>query len=262
MEFRVDYHMHPNLPRNDARAYKRAKRYWSVLQQLSINVIMVTEHVYKHPQRAYAVMNQTKPRNCFVFPGMEYLTKEGVDILLYAKDESLYTYPELKPKNLTCEELIAFANTHALVAIIAHPRILGTTSYINTKGYDAYTKDANKFAGVEIANEVFSGIPFASKLLQFLFPLQIKKMQQTMHLPRSDYPKHPQLLTAGSDAHHSWGLGTYVLIRTSKEKLYQTVLANKSPQVVGKQRTPFHLGHFIRESCTVFHEYLLKKRFS
>ena len=73
--YRVDYHFHPNLPVGEKAALDKCKSWWQEFEKKGINVVVITEHVYKHPERAFKLMQETKPEGCYVFPGMEYLTK-------------------------------------------------------------------------------------------------------------------------------------------------------------------------------------------
>lgn len=86
----VDYHFHPNLPRSKRLAQQKIKKLYTTLEQAKIDIVVVTEHVYKNPARAYRAMAQYKPSHITLFPGLEYTTQEGIDIIIFARDESLY----------------------------------------------------------------------------------------------------------------------------------------------------------------------------
>ena len=54
------------------RALKKCRKWWNRFKRNDINVVIPSEHVYKDPKRAFLFMKQTKPQDCFLFPGMEY----------------------------------------------------------------------------------------------------------------------------------------------------------------------------------------------
>lgn len=55
-KLRVDMHFHPNFPSNYNNALNKSVKLWKALVKQNIDVILVTEHMYKHPDRAYRLM--------------------------------------------------------------------------------------------------------------------------------------------------------------------------------------------------------------
>lgn len=243
MKLHIDYHFHPNFPRNDEKAFKKAVTWWRKLKEADVNTVICTEHVFKNPKRAYKLMLKAKPEDCFVFPGMEYLTKEGVDIIIFSDNENIYDFSELAPYKLSYEEVVNFIFGKNLQAIIVHPHILSSTSIIRTLGEKEFRKYLEKLRSVEISNT--SG----------------PKNKKVYELPKEDYPNNPKLLSVGSDAHHYEDLGTYIEVECDKNDVFDKVCNNSSPKIHKKSPGEFDLIFLIKSSITTLGEGLRKRIF-
>ena len=155
-EIKVDYHFYPNFSRKEARATQKITKIYKKFQELDIKVVIVTEHVYKNYLRAWQLMEKYKPDNIFIFPGMEYVTKENIDICLFSKTASIYQY-NFRPFQLNYKELILFLKRHPDVfGFVTHPFTLGRTSIVDKKG-KVFTKNAiDELGTVEAVYTVFS----------------------------------------------------------------------------------------------------------
>ena len=161
MKIRIDYHFHPNLSGNDKRAKKKCLALWQRFQKKGINAVITTEHIYKNPRRAYELMKKYKPEELFCFPGMEYVTKEGIDIVIFSDSENIYNYTELKTFKLPYFDLIKFVNSKDnLYAYVTHPYTLGLTSVVNKLGKEAYSRSTDLLDAVEISNGAFDNLFF------------------------------------------------------------------------------------------------------
>jgi len=126
-KLKVDMHFHPDFPKSYNKALKKStKIWWAAIAKHNIDVIFVTEHLYKDPARCYKLMIEgraqlireflleierlkikinssnfikierkirekedyiTKLGNVEVFAGMEVLTIEGAEIIVFTEHE-------------------------------------------------------------------------------------------------------------------------------------------------------------------------------
>lgn len=92
VKLKCDLHFHPNLDlKDDEKARARARKWWAAIKKRGLDVIVVTEHMYKNPERVYDILNETRPddpdlMNVELFPGMEYLTSEVAEIIMFSNE--------------------------------------------------------------------------------------------------------------------------------------------------------------------------------
>ncbi|MCX5773165.1 MAG: hypothetical protein NTX05_00925 [Fusobacteria bacterium] len=275
MELRVDYHFHPNLKTDETKAIEMAHKWWETFREVGVNTLLVTEHVYKNPKRAYEIMKSTQPEEMYCFPGLEYLTSEGVDLIMFSRSDSIYDYPELTPYNLTYEEAIAFIETHEdIYGFVTHPYVPSKTGIIKNLGYEKFQYYVKRLGSLEIVS--VGGMQHVIKFLHQLDNAQIIsrkvskkhrfKLQKSMVVPEYDYHIHNlKFIAVGSDAHHFSELGNYLEVTSPSSTLqdiFNTIITSKD----GKIHMNYH-GHLekrphrgvIRSSITVFKEYLMKQ---
>lgn len=210
MKIRTDYHFHPNLPRNIKRADKKCKYIWEQLAQKGIHVVLVTEHAYKNPKRAFEYMRRHKPDSLYCFPWVECISQEGVDIVVFSDSEKIYDYKELQSFWLPYRDIIDFVNSKDdLSAYVTHPHTLWLAWVIKKLGYDAYQESSQKLGAVEISNGGLDNVYiFIEKFwLKKIFKNLSHKINKVKLLPRNDYPSTIIFLAAGSDAHYPEEIG-------------------------------------------------------
>jgi|GEM_PF-2138080 len=277
VELRIDYHFHPNLNKSELKAIEMAHKWWQTLQEVGVNVVLITEHIYKNPKRAYEIMKRTMPKEMVCFPGMEYLTKEGIDLILFSQSESLYEYQELTPYNLTYEEAIIFIESHPDIhGFITHPYVPSKTGIIKNLGYEKFQYYLKRLGALEVVS--VGGMQHVIKLLKALDNAQIIskklsikqrfKVRSSMKVPEFDYHLHDlKFIAVGSDAHHFSELGNYLAVSSPSNALsdiFNTIISSKE----GKIHMNYH-GHLekhphigvLRSGVTVFKEYLMKQPF-
>jgi len=260
MIFKIDYHFHPSLPLNKEEALEKCKRWWVEYAKYGINVLIVTEHIYENPKFSYEMMRLTRPKNCFVFPGVEYLTKEGIDIIIFSKKPDFYGLRELLPYKMTYKSTLEFVYKNKLEACVTHPYTLGNTSIIHILGYKIFHKSVDKLGVVEITNTSFLNLRNAIREyhLQRLLKKEMIGINRTMHLPHKDYPKKIKFLAAGSDAHYFSEVGTYVRLNCDPKDLFFRLTHDKNPQVIRKRSIRADYLLLLEESLNSFKEYMLK----
>lgn len=258
--YRVDYHFHPNLPDEEQEALEKCKNWWQEFESKGINVVIITEHIYKHAERAFKMMQATKPKGFHIFPGMEYLTQEGIDIIIFAKNQKIYRYAELEPYHLTYEQTLDFVAKHHLAAFITHPHTLGNTSVIRKKTSGEYVKFINKIKSLEVTNTAFNQLLYLldKPVLRNIFARTIHQIINTRKVPARDYPKDAKLITAGSDAHNLGEIGTHVLIKSNSKNLFSAIANNAKPIIVENYTHKMNTGLFFLSIMTCFSEGLIK----
>jgi len=257
MKLRVDYHFHPNLPKSETKAVEKCKRWWKKFSEEKINCIIVTEHSYKDPERAYSLINKTKPKGMHCIPGVEYCTREGIDIIIFSKREKIYDIKELETFKLNFEETLRLIEKRKdLFATVTHPYTLGLTSVLDKLGWKVYQDAVNRLGSVEISNGSFD---ILEKVLPcFLFRSKLAKIQKHKELPKNEYPKKVRFLTAGSDAHQISEVGNCVELETTKP-VFSAITNNKGFKLIRKERRVSML-ELLRGLYIAVKEYKMKKR--
>ncbi len=255
---RVDYHFHPNLPTSNARAARKVARLYKRFAQSGISAVLITEHVYKDPVRAWRMMQEQKPADITIFPGLEYLTKEGIDICLFAETDAIYSYAWI-PYALSYEEIIDFLQTHPDVrGFVTHPYTLGTTSIITKKG-DSFTKEAIEALGsVECTYSVFRDL---KKLLNLpmvrMWTASVRaRIEKNETLPIVLHPTAVRFFAIGSDAHQVWEIGPCAEV-TMKESVFASIVGNTDIRAYGIDQGT--LWRLIPATFTTMHEWFLKR---
>ena len=110
-KYRIDYHFHPNLPGNQKRAERKAKKIWKLTHKNNINVLISTEHIYNNPERAYSILKKYKPKGKYLFPGLEYQTADNLNFVIFSKEPSIFSYSEFN-KSMTTKKLLNFLKLH------------------------------------------------------------------------------------------------------------------------------------------------------
>ncbi|MBT4935599.1 hypothetical protein HOL21_02640 [Candidatus Woesearchaeota archaeon] len=262
MKYNIDCHFHPNISRNDTKAVKQCTKRWNELKEKNVTVVISTEHAYKNPERAYKFMQKTKPENCFLFPGVEYVTKENVDLIIFSDNERIYTHKELEPFTMTLQQTVDFVSKNNLYCSVPHPHTLGLTSILKKKGVKEYQKYAALFGAVEISNTAFENLRllFSLPILRWFSKKKIISCDKTSVLPKEDYPQKYTFLTAGSDAHFYGEAGTYITVSCTSQDLFQTIVTNKNPEVTVHKQEKIDFRLLVRGAHVALTEFLIKLR--
>ncbi len=246
----VDYHFHPNLSKIDSKAKIKCKKIWQKFADNKLDVVVITEHVFKNPPRAFKLMKETRPADVktIIFPGVEALTKEGADLIVFAEDERIYKHQKIMvPRQLDVFEMIDYINDNSgLYGSIAHPFNIGNSQL----GVKASMEAIAKLKGVEAHNTCFRGAMKFTDLtgLSKLFPIKRKHMNWVRDLPKNFFnPKDMNLITGGSDAHVLEEIGTGLLVpfsgKRNQTEIFKTISTNKSEKIIeSKERIHFWLG--------------------
>lgn len=264
MHLNIDYHFHPNLSKNNKKALTKCHKIWEKLKQQNIRAILATEHAYKNPKRAYELMLKTKPDGFFCFPGVECVTKEGIDIIVFSNNDSIYDFSELKPFKLSYFDLINFVQAKKLHAFVTHPYTLGLTSVINKLSFAAYKKALDILNAVEISNGAFDNLYFIIKKFPFnlIFRKKAVDISKTRNLPKSDYPQKIKFFAVGSDAHHCEEIGNCYRVDLqeglTENSVFEKIINNKGHGEVVICKKKFDFPLLIKSAFTALTEFSIK----
>ncbi len=237
----TDYHFHPNLSKSDYRAYRKARMLWQRFAEKQVDVVVITEHVFKNPERAYRIMEETRPDDAttIIFPGIEGLTAEGVDFIIFTKDTSIYEHQKLMvPKQLDVFGMITYVQKYDhLFASIAHPFSPGHSGLVNHIGLEAGKRAVNELGAMEISNPCFRGLIRVMDVTRFslIKKRQRKWMDMTRQVPEDFFDASKiQLYTGGSDAHVIVEIGSGLLVphdgELTHDNIFNTITHNTSTE--------------------------------
>ena len=146
--FTIDLHSHL------LEKHTKPKEYWKFVKKHGIDIIAITEHAEFKPEKAFEELKKTKPKNMLLIPGMEINSSIG-HVLVYAKDERVFDFPEFKKKGIEIEKIIEIAKKEGFVLSIAHPWGFSYDSAAYIMGPKALEKLVKE---KEIGIEAFNGM--------------------------------------------------------------------------------------------------------
>jgi hypothetical protein len=266
-KIKADYHFHPNLPSyvpvlKKILSSTKLKKIWKAFEKHDLDVVFVTEHSYKHPKRSFEILEKTRPAGAktILIPGIEVLTKEGTDMIVFSKDKKdIYSHQELlTPKKFTVEDLVKFIKKHPeLHGIVTHPYVPGKTGIVQNNGIEIAKWAVKELGMVEAYNCSFTAlIPIVNFLkLNKILKKKYAQMLETAEAP-SEILDEKTILTGGSDAHRPWQVGDYMELEIEENDDIFQALLTKSGKINRKNKKiiPLFLDIF-----TVTREVIMKK---
>lgn len=264
----VDYHFHPNLSKYDYFAKRKCAKIWREFARHTVAVVVATEHVFKNPPRAYQLLQAARPHDAttVLFPGIEALTSEGIDVIAFAENDQLYQHQKLMvPRQLSQLEMVQYIKQHPnLVGSIAHPVLWAHSGSEQRVGKNATITAIRTLGGVEIANSCLKGFVAAMRLfkLEGILKKQREQCAQVMALPTAyyDFPE-VTLYTGGSDAHALDEIGSGMEVPavplTDRAVVFQAIRTNQSKQFTTR-RFGVHPYFAFYKFYTVIREALIK----
>ena len=226
---RIDCHFHPNFNFFSKFLVKsKAKKIFKQFTKHKIDAVIVTEHVFKRPYQSFLKLKQNQPRDSktMLIPGVEAVTKEGIDVIVFSATEYIYEKKEIMTTwCLSLKDLLRqVAKDKNLHAIIPHPFLPNQQGLFKTIGYKEARKILKEIKLFEKHNDCFTSlIDFlhSTKLEKLLpnFQKHLKKVSNAPEIEGSNY-----LITGGSDAHHAWAIGSHLKINCKKpESISQAI---------------------------------------
>jgi len=266
-KIKVDYHFHPNLPSyvpilKNILSNKKIKNIWKAFEKHGLDVVFITEHSYKHPKRSFEMLEKTRPVNSktLLIPGIEVLTKEGTDMIVFAKNKKdIYSHQELLlSKKFKLVDLVKFIKKHPkLHGIVTHPYVPGMTGIVENNGIEVAKWAAKELGMVEVYNCSFTAlIQIANSLkLNKILKKKYKQILDTAEAPKTILDKNT-ILTGGSDAHRPWQVGDYMELEIQENDDIFQALLTKSGKINRKNKQIIPL---IMDIFTVTREIIMKK---
>ncbi len=223
MAVRIDYHCHPNLPFaiplvGEFLARRKAKRMWAAFARHKLDAVIVSEHAFKEPKATFEFMERCRPADArtMLIPGVEILTSEGADLIVFGDDpKAVYRDEEITtPLKLNVEQVLKRIEGRAdLRGIVVHPYSPASTSCVQVFG-EQRTEDIVKRLGfVEMHNgcfHVLKRLLDATGLCRILSRLH-QHICTTEQAP-AQLLRQNIIATGGSDAHHSGSVGDCMIV--------------------------------------------------
>jgi hypothetical protein len=266
MQIKVDYHFHPNFPLfipffGEYLANKKAKAIWKAFTEKSLDAVLITEHAYKNPKTSFEILEKNKPKNAktLIIPGVEALTKEGTDIIVFAKNKKeIYCHKSLMtPWKLKTLELVKLVKKHpSLYGIVVHPYTPGTTGIVHNNGIEVTRKAIKELGFVELYNCSFTALIRLFNILGLNKILKKKHSQMinTANAPEALRNKNT-IITGGSDAHHVKEIGDYIGIDANNKKNIFDIITERSGKITRMEKS---ISALISNAFTVSREWLMK----
>jgi len=211
----VDYHFHPNF-RFRGREAKRAHRIWNAFERHDLGVVIVSEHAWKRPQESFELLEAHRPpgSRTLLLPGVEVLTREGLDVVVFSQDPLWYRErslsPLLQPYRVGVEEAVDIVAGRAdLAAFLPHPYTRGTTGAVQYFGEADAASLARRIGGVEVSNNCYDDcLKIIGRLCSRVLPDTHRRMSLTQSIAEEFLDQAGAGFFAhGSDAHFPDELG-------------------------------------------------------
>lgn len=129
-----DAHFHFQTSNNWLRNFlfnrsikERQKIWWDAFSHRSrqIQLIVSTEHAYANPEESYRLLKDSKPKDyeAVVLPGVEAITKEGIDVIVFSPSEEIFKDDDiLAPCKHSIFDLVDIVDKNPdYQGILAHP---------------------------------------------------------------------------------------------------------------------------------------------
>ncbi len=207
-----DLHYHVNFGRRSgSRAAAYMRRHRDFLTAAKIDGVASTEHIFKDSLKAYRrLADALQDTAVTVIPGVEWLSREGVDIVFLFPGEAALVdaLKLLAPYSHTIWDLPKIRSDIGGLAILPHPFSPGRSGAAVVLGEAAYFRLVEFVDYVEIHNG--RSLLFSRRLVdRFASPKKIRQIRYTFDLP-SRYRPPGVGWSVGSDAHYpgsAWMVG-------------------------------------------------------
>lgn len=218
---RIDCHFHPNFSFFSKFLIKsKAKKIFKQFTKHKLDAVIVTEHVFKKPYQSFKRLKQLQPKDSktMLIPGVEAVTKEGIDVIVFSATEYIYEKKEIMTTwCLSIKDLLQqVAKDKNLHAIIPHPFLPNQQGLFKAIGYKEAKNILKEIKLFEKHNDCFT------PLIDFLHSTKIEKLMPSLKAKLKKVHTSPNLkgvnalFTGGSDAHHPWNIGSHLQLNCTK----------------------------------------------
>ncbi len=241
----VDYHFHPNFQFRKPVACQAAK-VWSAFQRHGLDVVVVSEHSWKRPAESFWELEAERPSESgtTLLPGVEVLTREGLDVVVFGVDAGWYAAPSLRgllvPYGPTFDDVLRLASDPQtpLAAFLPHPFTPGTTGAVSYFGETEAKRLAGRLGGVEVSNFCYSDcLALTNRIGTKLLPQTYRRMHLTQSMEAAFHDgSDVRFLAHGSDAHFPEELGYGCLVdrvgsgAADPETVFASMTSNTNPR--------------------------------
>lgn len=211
----VDYHFHPNFRFGRWEA-KKAWRIWNAFRRHDLGAVVVSEHNWKRPQESFELLAKHRPSGArtVLLPGVEVLTREGLDIVVFGSDPSWYrdrgASGLLEPYRLSVEQTVDLVSSReGMAAFLPHPFTRGTTGAVDFYGEELAATLAGRIGGVEVSNNCYDDcLKMVGPLCSRVLPDTHRRMSLTQSITEEFLDlAGVGFFAHGSDAHFPGELG-------------------------------------------------------
>lgn len=273
----VDYHFHPNyrFRAREKRTNRRSERIWDAFAAAELDVVICSEHAWKRPADSYHRLMAARPSHSrtILLPGVEVLTSEGIDIVVFGHCPSWYEDTHLgeclEPYSTSLETVInRVSASEDATGFIPHPYTAGRTGVIKHYGRRHSRVLASKLGAIETSNNAFADtLSFTDLLGPLVFPNLQRKMILTQQID-DGFAGDLELnfVAVGSDAHCPKEVGYGVHIEVDERPAtpadaWRAMMKNQNAIGIDKfQVGPVKRARRVAKSAVVtFQEFLEKQ---
>jgi len=201
-----DLHYHANIDFSSKTAINEClRKQHKCLMKTNIDYIASTEHVYKKPLETFLYFSDiTNDLHTTIIPGVEWISKEGIDIIFLFDSENSFRYAlkYLKPFSASIWDIQKLQKETNSITIIPHPFTPGRTGAAIILGEEMFIRLLKKVDYVEIHNGlclIFMGFKFLQRK-PFVLTSKMKQILYTFDLPLQFKLDHLGW-SIGSDSH-------------------------------------------------------------
>lgn len=271
----ADYHFHPNF-KFGRNLRKQSEKIWKAFDQHKLDVVVISEHSWKRPTDSYHILEQyrTSGSKTRILPGIEVLTEEGLDVVVFGSCGSWYDEvrlaPLLEPYSAPIENVIRLVQDpdHPVRGFLPHPYTRGTTGAVDFYGREEAKILASKLGGVEASNNCYDDTLALSRHIgPKFFPATLERMQRTHQIDNEFLDEvEVDFIAIGSDAHFPEEVGYGCLIDVAEmpetqEQAHQAITTNTTREGVPRHFKPAldRVVHVSRSAIITAQEALQKK---
>lgn len=273
----ADYHFHPNFDFSSKRKlHKRATKIWSAFAAHRLDVVVVSEHSWKRPVDSFQILQHFRPPGAtlVLLPGVEVLTREGLDVVVFGDCRSWYEDPALRPLlrpyGLRFHQVldIVSAARERLAGFLPHPYTRGTTGTVEFFGRDRAMAFAGRLGGVEASNNCYgNALSLTRRFGSRILPVTFERMHLTARLDEDFLDSAAGAFFAhGSDAHFPEEIGYGCLVESTLDpacakSAFSVLCANANRQAVRLRKKPRvkRLWHTARSAGITLREAMQKR---
>ncbi|MEM7012831.1 MAG: hypothetical protein AAF585_15255 [Verrucomicrobiota bacterium] len=274
----VDYHFHPNFNfrAKQKRIIQRCERIWNAFELAELDVVICSEHAWKRPADSWHLLMKHKPKyaRTILLPGVEVLTSEGIDIVVFGHCPSWYADTHLneclEPFSTPLEQVInRVTAANDATGFIPHPYTAGKTGVIKHYGREGSRDLAARLGAIETSNNAFADtLTFTDNLIGEVFKKTQRKMVLTQQID-DEFSDDLDLdfVAVGSDAHCPKEIGYGVHLEHQRRDMkpseaFQLMMTNKNAIGVDKLEVSKakRFRRVWRSAAVTFREYMEKQQ--